>query len=63
MKKLKNQSEKSYLDIFKWTSKESEKLFFGANSKSKMVRIWATFEKIIFFISSLESPTYRDLMT
>ncbi len=50
--------------------------FFGANSKSKIVasvggayaskdkilRIWATCKKILFFISALKSPTYRDFM-
>ncbi len=31
-------------------------------SKDKMVRIWATFKKKLFFISALKSPTYRDFM-
>ena len=52
-----------------------KQLFFCANSKSKivasvggayaskdkMVRIWPTLKKFIFFISALKSPTYRDL--
>jgi hypothetical protein len=64
----------SYFDTFKWTSRESKTTFFGANSKSKivasvhcayaskdkMVRIWPTKKKKI---SSLKTPTYRDIMT
>jgi hypothetical protein len=64
MKKVKN--KKSYFDTSKWTSKESETTLFGANSKSKivasvhcayaskdkMVRIWPTLKKLIFYVIS-----------
>jgi hypothetical protein len=75
MKKVK--IRKSYFDTFKWTSKKSEKTFFLANSKSKIVasvhcanaskdeivHIWPTIKKKNFFNSSLKSPSYRNCMT
>jgi hypothetical protein len=59
MKKVKNQKKLQYFDIFKWTSRNLKQLFFGANSKSKivasvhcayaskdkMVHFWPTFKK------------------
>jgi hypothetical protein len=63
MKKVKIQ--KKHFDTFKWTSENLKQLYFCSNSKSKivasvdgayasknkMVCIWPTFKKIIFYFS------------
>jgi hypothetical protein len=70
MKKVKNQ--KSYFDTFKWTSKESEQLFFMLTQSQKplpaytahtlaKIKLYVSgpnLQKIIFF-SVPKSPTYR----
>ncbi len=75
MKKWK--FKKSYFDTFKVDLRGIWNNFFSCTnskskivasvggayaSKDKMVRIWPTFLKNLFFISALKSPTYRDFM-
>ncbi len=68
MKKVRIQT-KAILTHSSKPQGDLKQLFFGANSKSKivaskdkMVRIWPTFKKNKCFISAFKSPTYRDFM-
>ncbi len=75
MKKVKIQ-KKTILTHSSGPQGDMKQLFFCANSKSKiiasvcgayaskdkMVRIWPTLKKNLFFILALKSPTYTDFI-